>query len=175
MSALLYLLTFAPLVVVVVLYCSRKHLSKDNWVSIGTAIAAAILVMAGWLFVNAQDDDNRRSTARLNYLLDAYSDLAFSANRCPENKTDEMVESAVAKIQLLGNDRERAALGSFIDEWNRNGGRNADIDQLLNLLRNSFRTELHLSEVGGNVTWFRVSGGVMDPSKCGSANAHAIP
>ena len=149
-----------------VLFASFRNLSRDNWVTIGSAVFSVIFVILGWWFINYNDRRSRERIIREDYLISAFDDLALSSNRCSDQKHNELIEKTVANIQLLGQKQEIKALQNFISDWNRNQGRKANLDGLMNLIRDTVRAELGLEPVRENITWLRVTGGIIDPKDC---------
>lgn len=138
-------------------------MTVTHWVNIGTALAAALVVAIGWIVSAYMAAAQRRAEARTAYLVEAYDDLALSSNRLLTPEYARMLETAVAKIQLYGNEEEIAAVNHLLDTWERpqpDGKPRADIDPALVTLRNSLRRELGLSAISGQVRWIRPLGGL---------------
>jgi hypothetical protein len=143
------------------------RLEVVHWVTIFTAVIAAIVVMAGWgissYLTSGRDQRNAQQTQKIGFLIEAYNDLAISSNRAMTPEFARMLESAVAKIQLFGTPDEVIAVHQFLDNWSKpqpDGRPRASVDPLLFLLRNSLRSELRLPAIDSSVRWIRPAGGL---------------
>ena len=140
-------------------------LSTDDWVTLGAASLAAVIVAVGWYVTRKFESDRRREDARIQVIQDAFVALASAANRKPEDMSPDLVrgmETAVTRIELLGTEREREAALLFCDSYQEihpDGLQRGDLDPLLIVLRKSLREELGLSTARGPVRWFRPNGG----------------
>jgi hypothetical protein len=142
-------------------------LTATHLVTLASAILAAVVVMIGWFITNKfsieRENSNRRAEMRTAYIVDAYERLALAANR-PEITPEfsRMLELAVSKIQLLGDNTEISAVNHFLDTWGTpqpDGRPRGELDPLLFSLRASLRSELSLPKVDGPVRWIRPMGG----------------
>jgi type II secretory pathway pseudopilin PulG len=139
-------------------------LTVSHLVSLVSAGLAATIVMVGWYLTAAQAVKNRQAELRTAYIVSAFEDLALAANR-PLPMTPENIlkfETAVAKVQLFGNDAEIKAINHFIDTYTQpqsDGIARGELDPALFALRDSLRRELRLTPVEGPVRWFRPQGG----------------
>jgi len=120
-------------------------------------ILAPLVAVIGWFVAHQfnvhRDRLNKRRDLRIQYLLEAYRRLESAANR--EEKTEEQAvdfESAVADIQLLGTSQEINATVKYLRE---HASGEAQINELLCLLRDDLRGELGLPLFRGNVVVFR--------------------
>jgi hypothetical protein len=120
---------------------SKKSTDRSRS-ALGVSIASLVAVVVGWFVLNSQmierDHRNKQLEIRIAYLLDAFEVLAVYANRIPAKEDAASLEKAVAKIRLLGDEREIALLNRLIDEWSesaRSGQPRADADPLLDALR----------------------------------------
>jgi hypothetical protein len=141
-------------------------LTAADIVTLLSALMAALVIAAGWFITNRLAQTlatrNRREETRVAYIVDAYEKLANAANRAMTPEHARMIEQAIAKIQLLGTNEEIAAVGHFLDTWDKpqpDGIPRGDLDPLLSSLRNSLREQLSLSKVSGPIRWIRPMGG----------------
>ncbi|MDO5638237.1 MAG: hypothetical protein Q4G28_00010 [Neisseria sp.] len=118
-----------------------------------------MLIAIGWIVVHQlnihRDRKNKQADLRLQFLLEAYRRLEFSANRDIVSSEEFMRnhESAIADIQLLGNSEQISAILKYINNHARNGS--ADISNVLELLRQELREELNLSNEKEKIVVFR--------------------
>jgi hypothetical protein len=112
-----------------------------------------------------RENKNRQKAMMMGYLVDAYDKLALSANRVLDQnkiKYAEMMESAVAKVQLFGGPEQIRILHECLNDWTRTeriGQPSIHLDPLSFALRNSLRKELQLSLISSDVHWIRPLGG----------------
>ncbi|MBI5519557.1 MAG: hypothetical protein HY916_05815 [Desulfovibrio sp.] len=119
----------------------------------------ALVVVVGWIvghkFNVERDRVSKRHDLRIKYLIDAYRRLESAALR-PEQDFEHKLnfESAIADIQLLGDQSQIKELFSFLEAYKKNDG-SALIDPLLEALRNELRTELGLNDAPHKIIVFR--------------------
>ncbi len=118
-----------------------------------------MLVAIGWIVVHqlniCRDRQNKQADFRLQFLLEAYRRLEFSAHRDIVGSEEFMRkhESAIADIQLLGNSEQISAILEYANNHARN--KNGDISYVLELLRQELREELNLSNETRKMLIFR--------------------
>jgi hypothetical protein len=141
-------------------------LSVTNWVTIGSTIFGAALIVGGWFLnshlVNEQALHNRQAELRTAYMVDAYEKFATASNREMTPEYASMIESAVAKVQLFGTEKEVDAVNHFLDTWNQPQPDHiprGDLNPILFALRDSLRQEIALPKIEGPVRWIRLRGG----------------
>lgn len=106
------------------------------------------------LFSSRRDRENRRREQRVEYLVSAFRGLA-KANHHPRlYEVAEELERAIADLQLFGTPEQITLARKFATELGTTG--EADMDDLLNELRNSLRSELGRQPVSGNVVWLKI-------------------
>ena len=119
------------------------------------------MAIIGWFAAHTltvqRDRANKRREVRVNALISAYQRLS----RCCELKEQadlysraELLESAIADIQLFGNCEQVEEVESFVATLIRD--KTANIHTLLMLLRRDLRKELRLPVISTNLTWIRV-------------------
>lgn len=120
-------------------------------------IVAAVIAVGGWFVVNAlsaqRERKNDRRDYRAKFLIDAWVTLQDAANR---NSRPHLMalESAVAKIQLLGTTRQIELAQAFsLSMANESKG---SMDALLADLRDDLRAELDIEPVRGPVIHLRI-------------------
>ena len=127
--------------------------SFSLWIPLASAVVGGLVVAVfNHFFTKRRESDNEKRKVRVGYLLDAYRRLEAAANR--EISNDELktaFESAVADIQLLGTKQQiETALGYIADHVD---GNDADINILLELLRDDLRQELGLRKSNLNISF----------------------
>jgi hypothetical protein len=108
---------------------------------IATAVVAVVAI-AGWWVVNAQQRRAVRRNMRIEYLLSAYRQLERVTNREPTKEHGRAIEEAVADVYLLGTPKQVELVADFAKNFAQAGG--ADLNNLLMDLRKSLRRELLL-------------------------------
>jgi hypothetical protein len=108
---------------------------------IATAVVAVVAI-AGWWVVNAQQRRAVRRNMRIEYLLNAYRQLERVTNREPTKEHGRAIEEAVADVYLLGTPKQVELVADFAKNFAQAGG--ADLNNLLMDLRKSLRRELLL-------------------------------
>ncbi len=157
-----------------------RFTSTDNTISlsVGTTAAeaggynellyiflGAIVAFIGWIVVHElsakRDKKNKQRDIRFNYLISAYRTLADSSKRKPSPEYNRKMESALADIQLFGDEQQIEMANKFMNEYEEKS-KNAkgvtfeiSIDPLLKEFRNNLRKELNLFAINENVRWFR--------------------
>lgn len=116
------------------------------------------LTICGWYILHLlnqkRDRENKKKDLRINYLIDAWKKLEYASNRdISETDFIEFIEKPIASIQLFGtlNQIELAQrLALEISEKE-----NADLNSILEELRNDLRKELNLEIVSSKMKIIR--------------------
>ncbi|MBY0281087.1 MAG: hypothetical protein K2W94_02910 [Alphaproteobacteria bacterium] len=114
-------------------------------------VMAAILTYRGWQEDREKDRENTRNNMRLQYLSDAYILIADFVQRNPLNaeefkKHAQNIEKAADLINLFGTEEEITEFEKFaLDASIPN--KQANLDRILQMLRNRLRKELSLPEI----------------------------
>jgi len=119
------------------------------------ALVALVVVALTHLFSIYRDRENKRREQRIAYLVSVFRTLS-KANQHPRiyEIADEL-EQAVTDLQLFGTpDQVDLAKKFALDLGNT---RHAEIESLLNELRDSLRKELGRKPVSGHVVSLRVT------------------
>ena len=120
---------------------------------------SALVVIVGWIIAHnlnlKRDALQKRRDLRVQYLLDAYRKLENSSGRSGEELAScyRVFESAVADVQLLGTRTQIEKLLPFLRQFEANTG--ANINTLLDLLRDDLRRELDLESEVPQIHQFR--------------------
>ena len=118
------------------------------------ALVALAVVALGHLFAVYRDRENKRREQRIEYLIGVYRALA-KANHHPRlYKIADELEQAVGDLQLFGTPEEIRLVQKVATDMGT--AQEAELDSLLNELRNGLRKELAREPVSGNVRWLRV-------------------
>jgi hypothetical protein len=121
------------------------------------ALAALVAAALAHLFTRVRDRENRRPEQRIDYLVSAFRGLA-KANHHPRlYEVAEDIEQAVADIQLFGSPKQIQLARQFATAFGTT--QEADMDDLLNELRDSLREELGRKKVNGNLVWLKIGRG----------------
>jgi hypothetical protein len=120
---------------------------------IATAVVAVVAI-AGWWVVNAQQRRAVRRNMRIEYLLSAYRQLERVTNREPTKEHGRAIEEAVADVYLLGTPKQVELVADFAKNFAQAGG--ADLNNLLMDLRKSLRRELLLEDDDSNSVSLRI-------------------
>lgn len=129
-----------------------------NW----SILIPAIIVILGWgvvhYFNTKRDRQNKLRDIHIQYLIEAYRNLANSSHRFPEKNSPyfRQIEMAIADIQLFGTTSQIEKVHLMLPEYSKTA--TLSLDPLLNDLRNTLRTELNLPLVRENVQWLRMEG-----------------
>ena len=119
-----------------------------------SALVALAVVAFTHLFSVYRDRENKRREQRIGYLVSAFRALS-KANHHPRlHEIADEVEQAVADIQLFGTPEQVRLARKFATELGTT--QEADMDALLNELRDSLRRELGRKPVEGNMIWLKI-------------------
>jgi hypothetical protein len=132
-----------------------------NWQLLIPLLVTTAVAIIGWFAAHSltvqRDRANKRREERVNALISAYQRLF----KCCELKDQsdlysraELLESAIADIQLFGNFEQVQAVEDFVATMIRD--KTANIHSLLMLLRRDLRKELRLPIIARDLTWIRV-------------------
>lgn len=122
-------------------------------------LVPTLTAIAGWLighWLNARRNQaNRRSNIRVRFLLEAYRKLERSSNRASNSEFQvHDIESAIADIQLLGNQHQAEMAADFALRLAEE--REASLDDLIRDLRDDLRRELSLKSLSGRPVHLRM-------------------
>lgn len=111
---------------------------------VAAAIGAFLAAIFAHRFTSRRDQANRRSDARIEYLLEAYRSISSSVGRDLEESDEDArkFESGLSDIQLMGS-RRQAELAVGVARALEGDGEVA-ADDLLLALRDDLRNELEL-------------------------------
>jgi hypothetical protein len=127
----------------------------NNYIQIIVTIGIAAL---GWIivhyFTSRRDRKNKIREIRIQYLIEAFRKIGLAAQREKADTFFSELESAFHDVQLFGSEKQINILMEFMDEYKEK--KTANIDLLLNELRNALRKELSLSPIKKGIKYFRV-------------------
>ena len=147
------------LIVIVVLFIWGYKIDPVKFIPL---FLTAVIAVSGWFVAHQlsadRDRANKHRDIQTKYLIDAYRYLANAAQRKPEPNSQYFrdMESAIADIQLFGTLSQIIEVNKFLKEFQEHG--KAEMNPILNSLRNELRKELKFPEVEDNVHWFRPEG-----------------
>lgn len=121
-------------------------------------IVAAIVAVGGWFVVNKlaarRELISKRREYRTTFLIDTWIALEAASNR-EDNVRLARLEEAIARVQLLGSDRQIDLAQEFSRTMAQHSG--ASPGELLTDLRNDLRSELELGTVDDQIVHLRIS------------------
>lgn len=121
-------------------------------------LITALIVIIGWLVAHLltqhRERIGKRQDKRTEYLINAYRKLESSANREATREMANNIESAIADIQLFGNEKQINFANVFSKSLTEKGP--ASLDNLLIQLREDLRKELKLSKVPRSISYLRI-------------------
>lgn len=121
------------------------------------ALVALAVVAMTHILTGHRDLQNRRREQRIVYLVNAFRGLS-KANHHPRlYEVAEELEQAIADLQLFGTPKQIQLARKFATDLGTT--QEADMDDLLNELRNSLRQELGRPPVTGNLAWLKIGRG----------------
>jgi hypothetical protein len=123
-------------------------------VSIIAVVAALGAVALTHYFASWRDRRNKQREQRISYLVSAYRALCKANNHPRLHEVADDVEQAVADIQLLGSSEQIKLVQAFATELGE--GRSAELNPLLNSLRDSLRDELGADRTMRRLVWLRI-------------------
>lgn len=128
----------------------------------------------GWLVVHyfntKRDRHLKRKEITTAHLINAYRVLTHDITR--RNLTFERkqkLESVISDIQLFGSPHQVELMKKLTDDMIAND--EFLMDDLINNLRDDLRTQLGLTQINGNVKWFRFD----DDYKQINAESNSVP
>lgn len=120
-------------------------------------LITSIVVIVGWFIVHwlssKRDQRNKRRELRVQYLIDAWRNLANVSNREDNSRLSDL-ESAIADIQLFGNKKQIELAQKFTQDFVNH--KTANLDELLFELRQELRQELSLKAVSNKIIHLRI-------------------
>ena len=132
-----------------------------NWNLLLPLLVTTAVAILGWLVAHglavARDQRIKRREVRLSFLLEAYRRLEAGASRgaIHGGKFAAGFESAIADIQLLGT-TEQSKMAKDLAHAIASRAPEASAGPLLLSLRDEFRRELDLEELGEAPVHFRL-------------------
>lgn len=130
-------------------------------VTLIAALIGFVVVVWGWKVVHRQELERdiaaKRRELRVKYLIEAYRNLEYAANRTPTEQTRSNLERAVADIQLFGSPTQVESAQSFARDFASHGS--ASLDKLLSDLCRSLRQEIGLEPSEWKPVFLRVEAG----------------
>lgn len=121
-------------------------------------LITALITIVGWFVAHQlnswRDSINKRREKRIEYLINAYRNLAKAVHHPRVYEISDLVESALSDIQLFGTEEQIQKALIFMKEFTSSEG--ADLEDLLNSLRVDLRRELKLSKINGKLWWLKI-------------------
>ena len=123
-------------------------------VAVPALVALAVVALAH-LFTARRDRENRRREQRIGYLVAAFRALSKANNHPRLYEIADEVEQAVTDLQVFGTTQQVRLAQKFAADLGAT--QHAELDELLNELRDSLRKEIGREPVTGNVRWMKIS------------------
>ncbi|WP_137937611.1 hypothetical protein [Chitinivorax sp. B] len=115
---------------------------------------AIVVVALTHFFTSARDRENKRREQRISYLVGVFRALCKANNHPRLYEVAEEVEQAIADIQLFGTPEQIRLVQQFATDLAKK--QHAEMNALLESLRDSLRKEIGATRTNGHVVWFRV-------------------
>ncbi len=126
----------------------------DDTLKFAFTVLAGIV---GWLAVHwfsmSRDRRNKIRDLKTKYLIEVFQKFERNLHVPKLNKSE--MESALADIQLFGENEEIELAKKFMNDFTNQGG--ADLSELLELLRANLRKELKLEPPNSEMAFFRLT------------------
>ena len=119
------------------------------------ALVALAVVGCTHLLAMKRDQENKRREQRLGYLISAFRALSKANNHPRLYEIADEVEQAVVDLQVFGTPAQVELAQKFAEDLGKK--QYAEIDRLLNELRDSLRKEIGREPVSGNLRWMRIT------------------
>ena len=123
-------------------------------------LITSIVAIFGWIiahhFTSYRDLKNKRLELRIKYLLEIYRRLERSVGQNATRTTADDLETALADLQLLGDDAQVEKASIFMSEFNSEQLNGLSIGNVLIDLRNSLRRDLGLNPINRQIEHLRI-------------------
>jgi hypothetical protein len=118
------------------------------------AFVALAVVALTHLFSIYRDRENKRREQRIGYLVSVFRALSKANHRPRLHEIADEVEQAVSDLQVFGTPEQVRLAREFATDLGTK--QEADMDTLLNELRDSLRQELGRKPVDSNMIWLKI-------------------
>lgn len=119
------------------------------------AVIAIIVAFLSHQFAKTRELNEERRKHKIDYLLKAYTSLMIHANNPNELERTLALRDAVLTIQIYGSKWQVKELDNILKLIM--AGETAELDPILNNLRDELREKLSLGKVEGNIYWVHPS------------------
>ena len=140
------------------------------WLPLIGPVLGALVAVFGWFIAHrlnmAKDLAVKRRDLRVQYLIEAYRRLEAATYRSDDQSRRDF-ESALADIQLLGNEEQVRLAHELSESMTRNGS--ATINPLLEGLRKDLRRELAIGSINRLIKVVRLGADGPKPAKVDNA------
>ena len=117
------------------------------------------LAVGGWLVAHwlssRRDMRNKQREIQVQYLREAYRALAAACDSGRFSENLQPIQSALNDIQLFGNAAQVEKVGMFVEGMNDK--QSANVDALLEDIRNEIRDDLGLEPISGYRWWIQAT------------------
>lgn len=118
-------------------------------------IVPVIVAILGWYIAHRlsahRDRLKKRQDERIRYLIEAFRLLSMAVNHPRLCEVNQPLREALSIVQLLGTKKQNSLVAEFIAAIGGDG--DANIDELLQDLRNDLRSELDLTPIEDSFSW----------------------
>jgi hypothetical protein len=115
---------------------------------------ALVVVALTHFFTSARDRANKRREQRISYLIGVFRALCRANNHPRLYEVADEVEQAVADIQLFGTPEQVRLVQQFATDLGTK--QHAEMNPLLESLRDSLRHEIGAARAKGHIVWLRI-------------------
>jgi hypothetical protein len=134
-------------------------MSSANWINAFPVFVAGALTILGWWAVNwlgeKRDRRNKIRELRMQYLTNACRLIAQVGRQGDVLPLARELEEAVSDVYLFGTSRQIELVRKFVVEFSTR--QSANMDELINTLRNDLRRDLLLPPLAGNAAFLKVT------------------
>lgn len=127
---------------------------------VSAIVGGLVVAFANHWMTQKREMEKKTTDVRVEYLIDCWMKIERAASmnshssKDYKNKCYDDLETAIAKITLLGDPGEVEAAKKFARDLAANS--NASVNELLNSLRNSLRVKLGIAPAGALDLFFRM-------------------
>jgi len=118
------------------------------------AAVSLVVVALSHLFTSHRDREARRRDQRVDYLVSVFRALSRANHHPRLYEVADDLERAIADVQLFGTPEQVRLIQKFAIDLGTE--KHAEMDALLNELRDSLRRELGRKPVAGNMRWLHI-------------------
>jgi len=134
-------------------------MTPTSWANAVPVLVAGVLTIFGWWAVNwfgeKRDRKNKIRELRMQYLTNACRVISQVGRQHDVLPLARKLEEAVSDVYLFGTPRQIELMRKFVVEFSTK--QSANMDELINTLRNDLRKDLLLPPLKGNAALLKVT------------------